>query len=177
MTEAASIAAPLPAPIIVSALFGGYDQADFDRLRKRYFPQERNHLDAHLTLFHHLPPTALPELKQRLSAATRGVRAPRAEAARLINLGRGVAIRIVSPGLEAVRAELGAAFAAMLTPQDRAGWRPHVTIQNKVSPVEAKEALAALSASFTPRSVRIAGLATWYYRGGPWQAIQRYMFG
>ena len=61
------------APIIVTALFGAEDQAWFDRQRKAFFPPERNYLAAHLTLFHHLAPGLLPELKQRLSALTRGV--------------------------------------------------------------------------------------------------------
>ncbi|WP_208644854.1 2'-5' RNA ligase family protein [Mucilaginibacter kameinonensis] len=30
-------------------------QAFFDEMRKRHFPQERNFLKAHLTLFHQLP--------------------------------------------------------------------------------------------------------------------------
>ena len=145
-------------------------------MRERYFPPERNQLAAHLTLFHHLPPSLLPELNQRLSAATRGVPAPAARAAGLMNLGRGVAVRIESAALEAIRATLADAFAPLLTPQDSAGWRPHVTVQNKVTPAEANATLATLAASFAPRPVRVAGLAAWYYRGGPWEAIQRYMF-
>ena len=164
------------APIIVSALFGGEDQAAFDRLRTAYFPPERNVLAAHLTLFHHLPPSLLPELKQRLVAATRAVPAPVASAAGLLNLGRGVAVRIDSPGLAAIRGELAEAFAPLLTPQDRAGWRPHVTVQNKVAPAEAKATLALLQVDFQSRPVRVAGLAAWWYRGGPWELATRHMF-
>lgn len=164
------------APVIVSALFGRQDQAAFDALRREHFPPERNVLSAHLTLFHHLPPSALDELKHRLNAATRGVRAPVARAAGLMSLGRGVAVKIESPGLTAIRRELCEAFAGLLTPQDAGGWRPHVTIQNKVQPSVAKLLLAALSKDFTPREVEVAGIATWYYRGGPWEPISRHMF-
>jgi hypothetical protein len=165
-----------PAPIIVSALFGGEDQAWFDAQRRRYFPPERNHLPAHLTLFHHLPPGVADELKHRLAVETRGRRAPEAMAASLIPLGRGVAYRIESPDLLEIRASLADAFTGLLTPQDAAGWRPHVTIQNKVAPAEAAALLAELRADFRPRAVRIIGLASWYYRGGPWQPIARHMF-
>ncbi len=165
-----------PAPIIVSALFGRQDQAAFDALRRQHFPPERNVLAAHLTLFHHLPPSALDELKHRLNAATRGVRAPTAKAAGLMSLGRGVAVKIESPGLTAIRRDLCAAFAGLLTPQDAGGWRPHVTIQNKVAPSMAKLLLGALSKEFRPHDVEIAGIATWYYRGGPWEPISRHMF-
>lgn len=165
-----------PAPIIVSALFGRQDQAVFDALRREHFPPERNVLPAHLTLFHHLPPSALDELKHRLNAATRGVRVPAARAAGLMSLGRGVAVRIESPGLTAIRRDLSEAFVGLLTPQDAGGWRPHVTIQNKVAPSLAKLLLNALGTEFHPRNVEIAGIATWYYRGGPWEAISRHMF-
>ena len=133
-------------------------------------------LDAHLTLFHHLPPSALAELKRRLSDETRGVAAPAASVAGVFSLGRGVAIRIDSPGLAAVRGRLAEAFSPLLTPQDQAGWRAHVTVQNKVSPAEAKATLAVLQAELSPRSVRVAGLATWYYRDGPWEPVSRHMF-
>ncbi|SDA29248.1 2'-5' RNA ligase family protein [Sphingomonas sp. NFR15] len=165
-----------PAPIIVTALFGKTDAAVFDGLRQRHFPPERNHLAAHLTMFHHLPPSISAELKQRLSAATRGVAPPDARIAGLMSLGGGVAFRIESASLEDIRESLADAFAPLLTPQDRAGWRPHVTIQNKVSSTEAKALLAALETDFRPRSVVIAGLASWYYRGGPWEPLSRHMF-
>ena len=166
----------MPAPIIVSALFGRGDQAWFDGLRRQHFPAERNQLDAHLTLFHHLPPSAADELKHRLSQATRGVRAPVAKVAGLMSLGRGVAYRIEAPGLTSLRAELADAFAGLLTPQDAGGWRAHVTVQNKVAPAVAKLLLNELSRDFAPREVEIAGLAAWWYRGGPWELLSRHMF-
>jgi len=111
-----------------------------------------------------------------LSGETRGIRAPRARVTGLISLGGGVAYRIEAPELVAIREGLVEAFAGLLTPQDAGRWRPHVTIQNKVRPVLAKTVLAALSRDFTAREVEIAGLASWWYRGGPWEAHSRHMF-
>ena len=165
-----------PAPIIVTALFGRADQAWFDAMRQQHFPPERNQLAAHLTMFHHLPPSVEDELKHRLKDETRGVRAPQAKVAGLMSLGRGVAYRVVSPELVAVRARLAEAFAGLLTPQDAGGWRAHVTIQNKVQPATAKLLLQQLERDFRPREVEVAGLATWWYRGGPWEQLSRHMF-
>ncbi len=166
----------LPAPIIVTALFGRQDQGWFDAQRAAHFPPERNVLAAHCTLFHHLPPSAVDELKHRLTEETRGARAPDARIGGLMSLGRGVAYRIESPGLVAIRAGLAEAFAGLLTPQDAGGWRPHVTIQNKVQPSVAKLLIGELSRDFRPRGVEIAGLAAWWYRGGPWEPISRHLF-
>ena len=164
------------APIIVTALFAAADALFFDDLRRTHFPPERNQLAAHLTMFHHLAPSLQREIKQRLTAETRGVPAPDARIAGLMSLGRGVAFRIDSPALEEIRAGLADAFATVLTPQDRAGWRPHVTIQNKVEPATAKALLQTLEADFRPQTVRIAGLASWWYRGGPWEPLSRHIF-
>ena len=164
------------APIIVTALFGKVDAAYFDGLRRAHFPPERNHLSAHLTMFHHLSPLLEAELKQRLANETRGIPAPVARIAGLMSLGRGVAFRIESPELADIRARLADAFSSMLTPQDAAGWRAHVTVQNKVEPYRAKALQAELEADFRPRPAQIAGLATWWYRGGPWEALSRHMF-
>lgn len=165
-----------PAPIIVTALFGRGDQGWFDQQRKEFFPAERNVLAAHCTLFHHLPPSVADELKHRLTQETRGVRAPEARVAGLMSLGRGVAYRIDSTVLSHIRAGLAEAFVGLLTPQDAGGWRPHVTIQNKVEPRVAKLLLANLQRDFRPRPVEVAGLATWWYRGGPWEPLSRHMF-
>ncbi len=165
------------APIIVTALFGKQDRAWFDTLRRMHFPPERNHLAAHLTMFHHLSPVLEAELRQRLVSETRRVPAPDARVAGLLSLGGGTAYRIESPALDDIRARLADAFAAMLIPQDAAPWRAHVTIQNKVTPAAAKALYNELNVDFRPRPVAIAGLATWWYRGGPWEPHSRHMFG
>jgi hypothetical protein len=168
--------APIPAPIIVTALFGAADTAWFDALRRQHFPPERNQLAAHLTMFHHLPPSLASELKGQLAGQTRGVTAPRARVTGLVSLGEGVAYRIESDELGEIRARLADHFTGMLTPQDQAGWRPHVTVQNKVRPDVARALLRTLEADFAPRPVAITGLASWWYRGGPWEALSRHMF-
>lgn len=165
-----------PAPIIVSALFGPEDHAWLDTQRKAHFPPERNWLSAHLTLFHHLPPGLAGEVGRRLREAC-AAPAPVAELSGLMFLGRGVAYRVHCPGLAAIRAELAEAFAGMLTPQDRSGWRPHVTIQNKVAPAVAKALLNHIERGFRPRPLAIAGLAAWWYRGGPWEPLGAWRFG
>lgn len=163
------------APIIVSALFGSEDFSWLNGLRKAHFPPERNQLDAHLTLFHHLPPSIEPELRERLVRATKGP-PPLAVADGLINLGRGVAIRIRTSQLAEIRDDIADAFYNLLTPQDAAGWRPHVTIQNKVSPEEARALYVELGQELRPRPLMISALAAWWYRGGPWEIIARFPF-
>lgn len=164
------------APIIVTALFGKYDFAFLDGLRKQYYPPERNVTDAHLTLFHHLPPSIAEELKFRLQSETRGVKAPHARLSGLIPLGQGVAFRVEGLELANIRDRLADAFAGLMMPQDHQAWRPHVTVQNKVSSKEAKALHEKLSADFKPRPLKIAGLASWYYRGGPWEPLSSHKF-
>lgn len=164
------------APIIVTALLGAADFALLDGLRRAHFPPERNQLAAHLTMFHHLAPGLSDELGRRLRAETRNLPLPPARLAGLMNLGGGVAFRIESGGLVAIRERLADAFHGSLTPQDAAGWRPHVTVQNKVDAGVARETLALLSRDFKPRPLSITGLAAWYYRGGPWEPCAQWLF-
>jgi hypothetical protein len=167
-----------PAPIIVAATFGPADLAWLDGLRRTHFPPERNHIAAHLTLFHHLPPSVLDELDTRLKAATRRVPRPAATVGEPMLLGRGVALRIHSEALVRLRSDLSDAFQGTLTPQDRAGWRPHVTIQNKVDPATARALHVSLKADPTiARPIVVAGIALHYYRNGPWEPIAIYRFG
>lgn len=162
-------------PIIVTALFDPGDDGWLQHLRRTHFPPERNLVPAHLTLFHHLPPALEEELKHRLAQIAGGA-APRAQIAGVMDLGRGTALRVVSADLEAIRADLAEAFRGMLTPQDQAGWRPHITIQNKVERADAKTLQQALSATFAPRPLGIRGLAAWHYANGPWKPIRRWTF-
>lgn len=164
------------APLIVTAELGAADLAWLDGLRRRHYPPERNQLAAHLTMFHAVPAILESELRHRLAALAAEVPPPRATVAGLMDLGGGVAFRIVSDDLDAVRAELADAFRGSLTQQDAYGWRPHVTIQNKVPVKEARALLAQLERDFTPRPLAVAGLAFHFYEGGPWRLGQRYSF-
>jgi hypothetical protein len=146
-----------------------------DALRRRYFPPERNHLAAHITLFHHLPPGSLAEVQEQLARLARGPRPP-ARIDRLISLGGGVALHVESPDLLAMREELADRFRSLLTPQDQARPRLHITIQNKVTAETARATLSQLGPDFRPRPLGIAGLAAWHYLGGPWALIRRYSF-
>ena len=170
------MAGAMSAPLIVTAELGGADLALFDALRRRHFPPERNHLVAHLTMFHAIPAMLEPELKQRLAATAANAPPPTATVAGLMNLGGGVAYRIVSGDLEAIRDDLRDAFRGSLTQQDSHGWRPHITIQNKVAPKIARALIAALEGTFTPRPLEIGGLAYHFYEGGPWRPGRRYAF-
>ena len=42
-------------PLVVTLLLEPSAQERFDRVRAAHFPAERNHLAAHVTLFHALP--------------------------------------------------------------------------------------------------------------------------
>ncbi|WP_114227719.1 MULTISPECIES: 2'-5' RNA ligase family protein [Sphingomonas] len=156
--------------LIVTAELGKADFAWLDGERRRFFPPERNQLSAHLTMFHALPPSAEEEARRELKRHTLGP-VPAATVAGLMNLGGGVAYRIVSDELEAIRRDLANHFHGLLTAQDGQGWRPHVTIMNKAEPKAAKALLDALQASFRPRPLQIAGLGLHRYLGGPWEKM------
>ncbi len=132
-------------------------------------------MPAHLTLFHHLAPSLERELGQRL-AHYAAAPAPRAAIVGIMDLGRGTAFRVESEELADIRHDLAEAFRGLLTPQDQAPWRPHVTIQNKVEPREGKALQAQLRATFEPRPLSIRGLASWRYLGGPWELAREHVF-
>ena len=160
--------------LIVTAELAPPDFAWLDALRRRHFPPERNQLPAHLTMFHALPPSSESEIRRELGrhAATP---APRATIAGLMNLGTGVALRIVSDDLEAIRADLAEHCHGLLSAQD-IGWRPHVTIQNKVQPSAARKLLSEMEKDFRPRALGISALALHRYLCGPWEPLARYPF-
>lgn len=163
------------APIIVTALMGAADFAWANGLRQAYFPPERNKLPAHITLFHHLPPSSKEELASNLARISAS-RPPEASLVDVMNLGRGVAFRVESPALLKMRNEIAATFHGSLTPQDNVPPRLHITVQNKVPPEDALALLQQLRSNFHPRPLVISGLAMWWYLGGPWEPIRSYSF-
>jgi hypothetical protein len=162
-------------PILVTALFGAGDDGWIQKMRLDHYPPERNRVPAHLTLFRQLPPSIEGELSRRLAACAASA-PPRAQVAGVIDLGEGTALRIESEALEDMRADLADALHGLLTPQDMAPWRPHVTVQNKVEPREARRLQQQLRATIRPRPIEIRALATWRYLGGPWEKVRDFPF-
>lgn len=165
------------APLILSLTLAAEDQARLDRLRDAHFPAERNFLAAHVTMFHHLPGQEHAAIGAALAEVAAGQAPFPVRVARLQSLGRGVALALEAEPLLRMRGALARRWADWLTAQDRQGYRPHVTIQNKVEAAVAKRLLAELSAGFAPWTVEAAGLSLWWYRGGPWENAGSYRFG
>lgn len=156
--------------LIVTAEIAQGDFSWIEGLRRAHYPPARNQVAAHLTMFHALPPSAENEIRARLANAVRRA-PPTSTIAGLMDLGGGVAFRVVSPDLDRVRDELARDFHGLLGAQDSGGWRPHITIQNKVPPKVARTLKASLERSFTPRPLAIAGLGLHRYLDGPWERI------
>jgi hypothetical protein len=161
--------------LIVTAEIAQRDFSWLEHLRRSHYPADRNQVPVHLTLFHALPPSAEPEVRARLALLAKEA-PPRATIDGLMDLGGGVAYRIVSPALDRIREELAEGLHGLLGAQDSGGWRPHVTIQNKVPPKVARALLASLERDFAPRPLAISGLGLHRYLGGPWETLATYSF-
>ncbi|MDT7933115.1 MAG: 2'-5' RNA ligase family protein [Sphingomonadaceae bacterium] len=162
------------APFILSAELDARAHAYFERLRTELFPPERLLVGAHLTLFHLLPPSAEADVLNGCAAEARQTGPIAGEAGAPYSLGRGVAFRIAAPGLDALRARLVDRWGGLLSAQDQAPFRAHVTVMNKAEPKTARAALERLEAEHRPFPLRVTALALWRYRGGPWEAVKRF---
>lgn len=157
-------------PLIVTALLDARAFAVLNGLRRRHFPAALNKVPAHVSLFHALPgaeiaaiTATLDEIAARTSPIDLWPLAP-------VSLGRGVAFRYESEALTRVHGELARRWAGWLSPQDRQAFKPHVTIQNKVAPAEARALLANLTPDAIP-PCKVEALGLWRYLGGPWEAV------
>ncbi len=165
-----------PAPLILTLALDAEARERLDRLRAAHFPAERNHLRAHLTLFHHLPAMHEGTIRDDLAAtsAARGPLTLRATEVRFF--GQGVAYGFAAPELVALRGALAQRWWPQLNEQDRRPFRPHVTVQNKVPAAQALALYDELRALFTPFTIGGTGLLLWRYRGGPWGEAGAYPF-
>ncbi len=159
---------PNPAASVLTLAVDARSLAHVQALRDRHFPPARNIVPAHLTLFHALPGAAEAAIRAALTdAATATPQLP-------LN-GDGTALpwprrrlRGCLPPLQARARALAERWRDMLTPQDSNPFKPHVTVQNKADPAEARRLLDDLRASFTPFAMTGVGLLLWRYLGGPW---------
>lgn len=164
------------APLVLTLVLEPVAQAWLDDLRRRHFPAERNHLPAHVTLFHAVPGEGVPEVLADVRAEAPGAPLPMT-VTRVRSLGRGVAYDLEGAEATALRAALARRWRDSLTPQDARPWRAHVTVQNKVDSATARALHARLAAGFAPVGTAATGLAVWRYRGGPWEPVAEVPFG
>lgn len=160
-----------PRPLILTAELEPHVQARFEALRRVHYPVERNQVPAHVSLFQQLPGRELAAVMRRLKVVCAQVPPPVVAVTGLKLRDHGAAFALRSPALEDVRAELAAGWDTLLIPQDRGGFQPHLTVQNKVTPQVAKATVAALATAFVPFETRALHIAVWRYLGGPWQAL------
>jgi 2'-5' RNA ligase len=164
------------APLILTLALDAEAQERLDRLRTAHFPAERNSLQAHLTLFHHLPAAHEGAIHADLAAASAARDALILRATEVRFFGRGVAYGFAAPELVALRGDLARRWWPASTEQDRRPFRPHVTVQNKAPAEQARALYDELRARFTPFTIAGTGLLVWRYRGGPWEAAGEYPF-
>ena len=164
-------------PLILTLRMDDLSQQGFDRQREEHFPKARNFIPAHLTLFHKLPGDREREISQTLEDLCRQQSPFSLTVTGLIFMGRGVGYRLASPTLQGVRRRLADEWWPWLGAQDRQGFRPHVTVQNKVTPEEARALHRSLEEAFAPFEVGAEGLLLWRYLGGPWEPAGSYGFG
>lgn len=163
-------------PFIVTAKLPPEIHGWAEGLRRAHYPAERNHLHAHVTMFHSFAPSLLEELRDYLPQVCAEFAPPEAEITGLLDLGSGTAIALASPQLLSLRAMIAEHFHGSLTAQDQYEPRPHITIQNKVSKREARDLQAELAPEIPLKRFTFPALELYLYQGGPWERIKSSTF-
>ena len=164
-------------PLVVTVEIDAEAQSRFDAERAALFPPGRTQVGAHVTLFHAVPASRAPAVRAELAEAAAACPPFVIEVPGLMPLGRGVAYRLDSAELRGLHRRLRLRWEQQLSPQDRQGFRPHVTVQNKVSPEVAADTLDTLRERFAPFQVTAQALRLWRYDGGPWTFLARFPLG
>nr|WP_298927018.1 2'-5' RNA ligase family protein [uncultured Erythrobacter sp.] len=163
-------------PFIITAKLPPNIQGWSDGLRRAHYPAERNHLHAHVTMFHSFAPSLLDELKDFLPRIAAEFAAPEAEVSGIMDLHTGTAIALHSPQLLSLRQFIAEHFHGSLTAQDLHEPRPHITVQNKVTKREARALQAELAPTLEPVRFAFPALELHLYQGGPWDLVKACAF-
>ncbi len=163
-------------PLIVTLALDGENQARCEAERRRHYPARLNRIPAHISLFHALPGEEEPAIRDLLTSVAERQPGFAVEVDDLMRLGRGVAYAVRAPELHELHAVLRADWLPWLSRQDQQPFRPHVVVQNKVDPTEARALHDRLAASFRPWVAEAAALRLWRYEGGPWTAAGEFAF-
>lgn len=161
-------------PMIITLEMDKESHNYFTSLRSQYFPGHANYLEAHITLFYHLPshqPFIIDILKESAKHKPMTL-----DITQVLNFGNAVAFIVSSAALSTLHGRLQKAFQPFLISQDRNKLRPHITIQNKVTSFKAKQTHELLNSGFKPFSIQGTGFKTWSYLKGPWKEREFFPF-
>jgi 2'-5' RNA ligase len=164
------------APLILTLKIDNDSFDFFDELRRKHFPPERNFLSAHLTLFHHLPGDKLEKVRFELTRICAAQTVFPLEFPAWLFLGKGVAVKVAANELFDLHMQLVKLWNDWLTAQDRQKFQPHITVQNKVAPDEAKNLYEKLSRDWQSRDGHADGLQLWHYLGAKWKLEEEFLF-
>ena len=162
------------ATLILTLTLDAASQNYFTSLRNKYYPKYCNYIEAHLTLFHRLPPDEIL-IEETLQLLTKRNQF-NLEVTGIQNTRKGNAFIIASDELQKMHKELQHTFDKYLISKDRQLLSPHITVQNKVTAFKAKTTTEILNATFTPFSVKAVGIDLWLYLKGSWQKKNTFLF-
>lgn len=158
-------------PVILTLKINAEAAAYFTDLRKQNFPSERNYLDAHLTLFHHLPGDQ-QSVFDMIKTVCSHQKPMLLQVTQVVSIGAGVAFKLECDDLKKLHKNMQQQFQQWLKPQDKQALWPHITIQNKVDRQVAVELKEKLSLDFKPFEIEGLGLSVWEYLNGPWNLLE-----
>ncbi|KAI3397669.1 hypothetical protein diail_10438, partial [Diaporthe ilicicola] len=129
-------------------------------LRRAHFLPHLNRTPAHLTLFHALPGSQLGRITAALEE--------HCEAQQPLRLATGRVFRM----------RRGQGWMDVLSEQDRRGWRPHWTVQNKADSDEAVDAaMREVRSGFRDAEGLATGCTLWRYeKSGRWTFERKFDF-
>jgi 2'-5' RNA ligase len=163
-------------PLILTLKLDSKTFGYFNQLRQQHFPPGRNFLPAHVTLFHALPDEHRLDVQKVLRTLYSHTSVLSLTFPKLRFLGKGVAVEVDCPELVQLRHQLATTWKNWLSRQDQQGYRPHITIQNKATPNEARQLYEQLTSEWMSFGGYGEGLLLWQYKGGPWELINELDF-
>ena len=163
-------------PLILTFKLDVNSQKTLDTWRETYFPLVRNHLKAHLTIYHQLPGQQLEAIKGALASFAQDEDPPPILFETLMHRGGFVGVALASPALLELKNRIDLLLKDSLRAQDCKSYRPHITVTNLGSPSDAKRCYDSLLPQFTPWTGSSVGLELYHYRSGPWELAADFPF-
>lgn len=147
-------------------------------LRKKYFPPKLLKVTAHISLFRALPGSRLPTIQEDIAHVASKTHPFPIHAQHPFRMAHGVGVGVT--GLEPAErlfGKLQTKWWEFLSQQDRAGFRAHYTLMNKVDDEQVVlKCLEDLKRDFRGSSGMVCGVALWRYDKGWWRHDEDFMF-